>query len=55
MLSVKNLIANDSRGLPALKDVSFDVRAGEIVGIGGVDGNGQAELVEVITGLRQTD
>ncbi|MGH2428061.1 MAG: ABC transporter ATP-binding protein [Candidatus Limnocylindria bacterium] len=40
------------RDTPALRDVSFDVRAGEIVGIAGVDGNGQRELVECIAGLR---
>jgi simple sugar transport system ATP-binding protein len=51
-LRVNNLFANDARGLPAVKDVSLEVRAGEIVGIAGVAGNGQAELVEVITGLR---
>ena len=43
---------NDDRGLPAVRDVSFDVRAGEIVGIAGVEGNGQSELIEAITGLR---
>ena len=51
-LRVEGLSANDSRGLPALENVSLQVRAGEIVGIAGVAGNGQAELVEVITGLR---
>jgi ABC-type uncharacterized transport system ATPase subunit len=54
-LRVENLSANDSRGLPALKNVSLQVRAGEIVGIAGVDGNGQTELVEVITGLRKAE
>ena len=53
-LRVDNLFADDARGLPALKDVSFEVRAGEIVGIAGVAGNGQAELVEAITGLRKS-
>lgn len=53
MLSVRDVHALDSRGLPALKGVTFDVRAGEIVGIAGVDGNGQTELIEVITGLRR--
>ena len=42
----------DDRGLPALRGLSLQVRAGEIVGIAGVDGNGQSELVEAITGLR---
>jgi simple sugar transport system ATP-binding protein len=54
-LCVESLSANDSRGLPAVKDVSFRVRAGEIVGIAGIDGNGQSELVEVITGLRKAE
>ena len=44
--------ADNDRGLPALRGVSLDVRAGEIVGIAAVAGNGQAELAEVITGLR---
>jgi ABC-type uncharacterized transport system ATPase subunit len=54
-LRVDHVCASDSRGLPALKDVSLEVRAGEIVGIAGVDGNGQTELVEVITGLRSRE
>ena len=52
LLHVESLEATDDRGLPALRGVSFDVRAGEIVGIAGVDGNGQSELIECITGLR---
>ncbi|MFX0108527.1 MAG: ABC transporter ATP-binding protein, partial [Candidatus Hodarchaeota archaeon] len=51
VFSVKNLSVNDYRGLPAVKDVSFDLFAGEILGIAGVEGNGQTELVEAITGL----
>lgn len=54
VMSVKNLTASDNRGIPALKGVSFDVKAGEIFAIAGVDGNGQSELVEVITGLRKS-
>ena len=54
-LRVEDLHATDSRGLPAVRDVSLEVRAGEIVGIAGIAGNGQAELVEVITGLRPAD
>jgi simple sugar transport system ATP-binding protein len=54
-LEVKALSANDSRGLRVLKGVSLTVRAGEIVGIAGVAGNGQTELVEVITGLRPSE
>ncbi len=44
--------ADNDRGLPALRGVSLDVRAGEIVGIAAVAGNGQSELAEVITALR---
>ena len=51
LLSVRDLEVVDERGLPKVRGVSFDVRAGEIVGIAGVDGNGQTELVEAITGL----
>jgi simple sugar transport system ATP-binding protein len=52
LLEVRDLNVNDERGLPAVRDVSFVVRAGEIVGIAGVEGNGQSELIEAITGLR---
>lgn len=52
LLSVENLSVKNHTKLPAVKDVSFQLRAGEILGIAGVDGNGQAELVEAITGLR---
>lgn len=55
VLTVKNLSASDRRGLPAVKNVSFDVRAGEILGIAGVEGNGQTELLEAIAGLRPAD
>ena len=54
VLQVRDLWARDDRRLPALAGVSFDVRAGEIVGIAGVAGNGQTELAEVIAGLRPT-
>jgi ABC-type uncharacterized transport system ATPase subunit len=53
VLQVKNLCVVDPDGRTVVDDVSFDVRAGEIVGIAGVQGNGQTELVEVITGLRR--
>jgi simple sugar transport system ATP-binding protein len=52
LLSATDLEADNDRGLPALRDLSLDVRAGEIVGIAAVAGNGQSELAEVITGLR---
>jgi len=53
LLSVRNLTVRDSRGVTMVDDVSFDVRAGEIVGIAGVAGNGQTELLETITGIRE--
>ncbi|THG30081.1 ABC transporter ATP-binding protein [Naasia lichenicola] len=51
VLSVTDLEVDDSRGVPALRGVSFEVGESEIVGIAGVDGNGQAELVGVLAGL----
>ena len=53
LLQVEGVSADDDRGLPAVRDVSFEVRAGEIVGLAGVDANGQSELIEVLTGLRK--
>jgi len=52
VLEVQHLTVDDDRGHPAVSDVSFSVRAGEIVGVAGIQGNGQTELVEAITGLR---
>lgn len=52
VLEVENLQALNDKGLPALRGVSFRIRAGEILGIAGVAGNGQHELAEVVTGLR---
>lgn len=52
VLTLDKVSANNDKGLPALKNVSLTVRAGEIVGVAGVAGNGQRELAEVITGLR---
>ncbi len=52
VLAVEDLHVRDERGEPAVRGVSFTVRAGEILGIAGVQGNGQTELVEAITGLR---
>ncbi len=53
LLRLEDIRADSERGLAALRGVSFEVRAGEILGIAGVEGNGQSELVEVITGLRK--
>jgi simple sugar transport system ATP-binding protein len=53
LLEVSDLVVLDNRHLQAVRGVSLDVRAGEIVGIAGVDGNGQSELVEALTGLRR--
>lgn len=50
-LSVKNITIKDSRGVIMVDNVSFDVRAGEIVGIAGVAGNGQSELLKAISGI----
>ena len=53
LLEVRDVSAIDDRELPAVRGVSLEVRAGEIVGIAGVDANGQSELIEVLTGLRK--
>jgi ABC-type uncharacterized transport system ATPase subunit len=53
LLEVENLLVVDARGIEKVSGVSFSVRAGEIVGIAGVDGNGQTELIDAITGLRR--
>jgi len=53
ILELKNVCAGSQRRQSTLKDVSLTVRSGEIHGIAGVEGNGQTELVEVITGLRK--
>lgn len=55
VLIVENLHALDNKHLPALRGVSFCVKQGEILGIAGVEGNGQTELVEVLTGLRKAE
>jgi general nucleoside transport system ATP-binding protein len=55
LLELREVSVNDDRGLPAVRDVSFDVHASEIVGLAGVEGNGQSELIEAITGLRAAD
>ncbi len=52
VLRVENLVVLDDRKIETVREVSLDVRAGEILGVAGVQGNGQRELVEAITGLR---
>jgi len=51
-LVLERVTTLDNKGLPALKEVSLAVRAGEIVGVAGVSGNGQTELAEVLAGIR---
>jgi simple sugar transport system ATP-binding protein len=53
VLNVKNLRVSDDRKVETVRGVTFDVRKGEILGIAGVQGNGQTELAEALTGLRQ--
>ena len=53
LLEVENLEVRDERDLECVRGISFNVRAGEIVGIAGVDGNGQTELIDALTGLRR--
>ncbi|MBN1877479.1 MAG: ABC transporter ATP-binding protein [Anaerolineae bacterium] len=53
VLVLRDVYADNDKGLPALQGINFDIRQGEIFGIAGVAGNGQRELAEVITGLRK--
>jgi ABC-type uncharacterized transport system ATPase subunit len=55
LLRVRNLRVRDDRGIEKVRGVSFEVHAGEIVGIAGVDGNGQTELIDALTGLRHPE
>jgi simple sugar transport system ATP-binding protein len=55
LLEVSDLRVRDDRGIEKVRGVSFEVRAGEIVGIAGVDGNGQTELIDALTGLQKIE
>ncbi|HEY5437607.1 MAG TPA: ABC transporter ATP-binding protein [Acidimicrobiales bacterium] len=55
VFEVRDLVVRDDRGLVAVNKVSFDVRAGEILALAGVQGNGQTELVEAIAGMRSVE
>lgn len=55
VLEIKNLTVKDNRSLDAVKNLSLKVRAGEILCVAGIDGNGQTELIEAITGLRKIE
>ena len=55
LLRVERLSVRGGKGLPGLRDVSLEVRAGEILGICGIDGNGQTELIRGLTGMTEPD
>ncbi|ELY67068.1 ABC transporter ATP-binding protein [Natrinema versiforme] len=55
VLSTRDVTVEDARGIEAVSGIDLDVHAGEVLGIAGVDGNGQSELIEAITGLRTPD
>ncbi len=55
VLDIKDLVVKDSRNIDVVKNLNLQVRRGEIVGVAGVDGNGQSELIEAITGLRKIE
>ena len=55
VLSVENIVVKENRGIEAVKNLSLEVRAGEILGIAGIDGNGQSELIQALTGLRKVE
>ncbi|NLY46447.1 MAG: ABC transporter ATP-binding protein [Tissierella sp.] len=55
ILKVQNIKAKDNRGLMIIKDISLNLKSGEVLGIAGIEGNGQSELIEVLTGLRSLE
>ena len=55
LLQVEGLRVHDDRGIEKVRGMSFEVRAGEIVGLAGIDGNGQTELIDALAGLRSAD
>jgi simple sugar transport system ATP-binding protein len=55
LLRVEDLHVRDDRDIEKVRGISFEVRSGEIVGIAGIDGNGQTELIDAMTGLRKLD
>ena len=55
VLSVENIVVKENHGSEDVKNLSLEVRAGEILGIAGIDGNGQSELIQALTGLRKVE
>ena len=55
VLDVKDVWTSGEKEISKIRGISFDVKAGEIVGIAGIDGNGQSELIEAIAGLRKVE
>lgn len=55
VLKIKDLVVKENRGLNAVNGLNLEVRAGEVVGIAGIDGNGQSELLQAITGMRKVE
>lgn len=55
VLDIQNLVVKDSRGLKAVEGLDLQIRAGEVLGIAGIDGNGQTELIEAISGLKKPE
>lgn len=55
ILKIENLVVRDNRKIAVVNGLSLEVKAGEILGVAGIDGNGQSELVEALTGLRKAE